>query len=107
MDRTSFEENTGVGTVKIADDVVAMIAGIAATEVKGVSSMVGNITNELMLKAGMKKLNKGVKVLITGKEVKVDLAVMLDYGFSIPGTCQKVQDKVKTRSEERRVGKEC
>ena len=50
------------GTVKIANDVVAMIAGLAATEVEGVSAMVGNITNELMGKVGMKKQTKGVKI---------------------------------------------
>ena len=49
------------GTVKIANDVVAMIASLAATEVDGVSAMAGNITNELMGKVGMKKLTKGVK----------------------------------------------
>ena len=56
------------GVVSIADDVVAMIASIAATEVDGVASMVGNITNELMSRVGMKKLTKGVKVsVIDGK----------------------------------------
>ena len=54
--------NEEFGTVKIANDVVAMIAGLAATEVDGVGAMVGNITNELMGKVGMKKQTKGVKV---------------------------------------------
>ena len=54
------EEN--VGMVQIADDVVAMIASLAATEVEGISAMAGNITNELMGKVGMKKLTKGVRV---------------------------------------------
>lgn len=87
------------GTVKIANDVVAMIAGLAATEVDGVSAMVGNITNELMGKVGMKKLTKGVKVDILEKNVSVDLAVTLDYGYNIPTTCAKVQDKVKNAIE--------
>lgn len=56
------KDQENVGSVVIADDVVAMIASLAATEVDGVSAMVGNITNELMSKVGMKKLTKGVTV---------------------------------------------
>lgn len=91
------EENVGV--VQIADDVVAMIASLAATEVEGVSAMAGNITNELMSKVGMKNLTKGVKVEVLGGNVTVDLAVTMEYGYNIPATCQKVQTKVKTAIE--------
>ena len=83
------------GTVKIANDVVAMIASLAATEVDGVSAMAGNITNELMGKVGMKKL----KVDILDKTVSADLAVTLEYGYNIPATCNKVQEKVKSAIE--------
>lgn len=101
MDRNTYvlQENENIGTVKIADDVVAMIAGLAATEVEGVSAMAGNITNELMGKAGVKRLTKGVKVDVLEKNVTVDLAVMMEYGYNIPATCQKVQTKVKTAIE--------
>lgn len=61
--------------------------------------MVGNITNELMSKVGMKKLTKGVKVEIIQKKVTVDLAIMMEYGYNIPVTCQKVQNKVKSAIE--------
>lgn len=88
-----------VGAVQIADDVVAMIASLATTEVEGVYGMAGNITNELMSKVGMKSLTKGVKVDIADGNVKVDLAVTMEYGFNIPATCQKVQEKVKTAIE--------
>lgn len=94
-----LQEDNNMGTVKIADDVVAMIAGLAASEVEGVSAMVGNITNELMSKVGMTKLTKGVKVEITGREVRTDIAVVLEYGYNIPATSQKVQEKVKTAIE--------
>ena len=87
------------GTVKIANDVVAMIASLAATDVDGVSAMAGNITNELMGKVGMKKLTKGVKVDILDKTVSADLAVTLEYGYNIPATCNKVQEKVKSAIE--------
>ena len=98
-DRNTYvlqDDDNKLGTVKIADDVVAMIASLAATEVKGVSSMAGNITNELMSKVGMKNLAKGVKVEVLNKVVTVDLAITMEYGFNIPATCQKVQDRVQT-----------
>lgn len=92
-------ETEALGTVKIANDVVAMIAGLAATEVDGVNSMSGNITNEWMEKVGMKKQTKGVKVDILEGTVSVDLALTLEYGFNIPTTCNKVQEKVKSAIE--------
>lgn len=101
LDRTTYvlQEDKNVGTVKIADDVVAMIAGIAATEVEGVSAMAGNISNELMSKVGVRKLTKGVKVDVLENNVTVDLAVTMEYGYNIPATCQVVQNKVKTAIE--------
>ena len=94
-----LQDNENCGTVQIADDVVAMVASIAATEIDGVSAMAGNITNELMSKVGMKKLTKGVRVEVIGKRVVVDLAVTLKYGYNIPATCQKVQARVKNAIE--------
>lgn len=87
------------GQVQIADDVVAMIASLAATEVKGVHALAGNISNELMSKVGVKKLTKGVKVDVLENNVTVNLAVTMEYGHNIPSTCTKVQDKVKTAVE--------
>jgi uncharacterized alkaline shock family protein YloU len=95
----TLHEDEAMGAVKIADDVVAMIAGLAATEIDGVSAMAGNITNELMSKVGVKNLAKGVKVEILGKRVKVDMAIIVDYGFNIPAISQKVQLKVKSAIE--------
>ncbi|MBE5882819.1 MAG: Asp23/Gls24 family envelope stress response protein [Lachnospiraceae bacterium] len=94
-----LKEDDSIGAVQIADDVVAMIASLAATEIEGVSAMAGNITNELMSKVGVKNLTKGVKVDILENNVTVDLAVTMEYGYNIPATCQKVQQKVKTAVE--------
>jgi uncharacterized alkaline shock family protein YloU len=94
-----LKDDENIGTVQIADDVVAMIASLAATEVEGVSAMAGNITNELMSKVGVKTLTKGVKVDVTGDNVKVTLAVTMEYGYNIPATCGKVQSKVKSAIE--------
>ena len=83
----------------IADDVVAAIGSIAATEVEGVVSMAGNIGNELASKMGVKSLAKGVKVEVNGKNVKADITLIVKYGYSIPAISQKVQDKVKSTIE--------
>ena len=88
-----------IGEVKIADEVVAMIAGLAATEVSGVDSMAGNITNELVGKLGMKNLSKGVKVAVTEETVSVELSLNMKYGYSIPEVGEKVQDRVKSAIE--------
>ena len=94
-----LQDDDNKGSVQIADDVVAVIAGLAATEVKGVAAMAGNITNEIMSKVGRKNLSKGVKISISGNRVKTALAIMMEYGFNIPGTCSKVQDRVKSAVE--------
>lgn len=94
-----LKADENVGAVQIADDVVAMIASLAATEVDGVHSMTGNISNELMARVGVKKLTKGVRVEVKEGTVNVDLAVTMDYGFNIPATCQQVQNKVKSAVE--------
>ena len=95
---TIYDDNT-VGTVQIADEVVAIVAGLAATEVDGVASMAGNITNELVGKLGMKNLSKGVKVEVMEGVVSVDLALNIKYGYSIPKTSANVQEKVKSAIE--------
>ena len=92
-------EKDKIGEVGIADEVVTIIAGLAATEVDGVDSMAGNITNELVGKLGMKNLSKGVKVEVTEEHVSVNMALNLKYGYSIPDVCEKVQEKVKNAIE--------
>ncbi|HIX59067.1 MAG TPA: Asp23/Gls24 family envelope stress response protein [Candidatus Blautia gallistercoris] len=87
------------GEVRVSDEVVAIIAGLAATEVEGVASMAGNITNELVGKLGMKNLSKGVKVTIIETAVTVDLALNIEYGRNILETSKKVQERVKTTLE--------
>lgn len=94
-----LQDDDSKGNVQIADDVVAVIAGLAATEVKGVAAMAGNITNEVMSKGGRKNLSKGIKISVNGNRVKIALAIMMEYGYNIPGTCSKVQDRVKSAVE--------
>lgn len=99
--RTTYkiQDIEGIGEVQIADEVVTIIAGLAATEVDGVASMAGNITNELVSKLGMKNLSKGIFVEVLDNEVKVDVAINIAYGYSIPEVSKKVQDRVKSAIE--------
>jgi uncharacterized alkaline shock family protein YloU len=95
----TIHENVNIGEVRVADEVVAIIAGLAATEIDGVESMAGNITNELVSKLGMKNLSKGVKVTVDETSVAVDLALNIKYGYEIPDVSAKVQEKVKSAIE--------
>lgn len=92
-------ENGSLGEVQIADEVVAIIAGIAATEVDGVAAMAGNIQKEFISKLGMKVLSKGVRISVDEGNVTVDLSIILDYGCSIPAVTAAVQDRVKNAIE--------
>ena len=100
-ERTTYtiQNDNSMGEVQIADEVVAIIAALAATEVDGVASMAGNITNELVSRLGMKNLSKGVKVDVLEGVVTVSLALNLKYNYSIMVVTAKVQDRVKTAIE--------
>lgn len=91
---------TGIfGEVQIADEVVAIISGLAALEVEGVAKMSGNVPNELVSKLGMKNLSKGVKVEVSPESVMIDLALEMKYGYSIPKVSEQVQERVKSAIE--------
>lgn len=87
------------GKIQIADEVVAIIAGLAATEVEGVASMAGNITKEIIARLGMKNLSRGVRVEMQDGSVVVMLALNIAYGYSIPEVTANVQNKVQTTIE--------
>ena len=95
----NVRESGALGDIQIADEVIAIIAGLAATEVEGVAKMYGNITNELVSKIGIKNLSKGVKVAVTPDDVKVDLSLEVRYGYSVMEVSKKVQEKVKQAIE--------
>ena len=94
-----YSEAADIGTGKIGDDVVALIAAFAAMEVEGVSGMAGGLTMDAVSRGGMKRLGKTVKVEISGDGVSADLSIELVYGYSIPETCSKVQNRVRTAIE--------
>ena len=85
--------------VKISDDAIAAIAALAATDIEGVASMAGNLTNELIARLGVKNLSKGVKISMADEKLLVDLSLNVEYGYSIPDVCAKVREKVKSQVE--------
>ena len=89
-----IEGNNSFGDVVIADEVLAIIAGIAATEVEGVHSMDGGWSGQFISKLGIKDLARGVKVQVREGEVKLDLSLNMEYGYAIPKVSDLVQDKV-------------
>lgn len=99
--RTTYTiyEGGEVGEVEISDDVVAVIAAVAAMEVEGVASMAGNITADIVAKLGMKKLSRGVSVSISEDTVVINLSLNLEYGTNILEASKDVQSKVKNAVE--------
>jgi len=95
----TIREDDETGTVRVADEVVCVIAGLAATEAKGVASLAGNITNSSIPKKGAKALSKGVRVNLEEGKVNVDLALTIDYGYSVPEVSLDVQERVKSSIE--------
>ena len=88
-----------IGAIKITDEVVAIIAGIAATEVPGVAGMSGGIAGGIAEALGRKNLSKGVKVEAGEKEAAIDLYIIVEYGFRIPDVAWSIQEKVKKAVE--------
>ncbi len=87
------------GNVKIADDVVAIIAEIAAKEVQGVYAMSGGIADSITEILGKKNPSKGVKVEVGEKEAAIDLYIVVDYGVRIPDVSWQIQENVKKAVE--------
>jgi len=83
------------GQVKISDDVVATIAGLAATEIEGVAGMSGGFTGGIADMLGRKNLSKGVKVQVGDKDASIDLYIIVKYGAKIPDVAWKIQESVK------------
>ncbi len=86
--------------IQIADDVVAVIAGKAISEVNGVADMSGGFAGGITeVLSGKKNLSKGIKVDIQGKEAKIDVNIIVDYGVRIPDVAFEIQNRVKKAVE--------
>ena len=99
------EENQGEVTlentnIKIADDVIAVIAGAAASEVPGVSSMAGGFAGGISeVFSGKKNFAKGIKIEAGEKETKIDVNIIVEYGARIPDVAFEIQNRVKKAVE--------
>ena len=91
--------NNALGTIRIADEVVSIIAGLAATEVEGVAGMSGGIAGGIAEILGRKNFSKGVKVEVGDKEAAIDLYIIVKYGVRIPDIALNVQEAVKAAIE--------
>ena len=93
------EEHTGSG-IKIADDVVAVSAGVAVSEVPGVAGMSGGFAGGISeVLSGKKNLAKGIKVEVGEKETKIDVNIIVEYGTRIPDVAFEIQNRVKKAVE--------
>jgi uncharacterized alkaline shock family protein YloU len=92
-------EKENEGSIKIADEVVGIITGLAATEIEGVAGMSGGLAGGIADMLGRKSLSKGVKVEVSNRTAMIDVYVVIDYGNSIPDVAWKIQDNVKQAVE--------
>ena len=87
-------------TIKIADDVVAVLAGVAVSEVPGVAGMAGGFAGGISeVLSGKKNLAKGIKVEVGEKETKIDVNIIVEYGARIPDIAFEIQNRVKKSVE--------
>ena len=90
------EKETGI---KIADDVIAIIAGKAASEIEGVYSMSGGFAGGISEVFGKKNFTRGIKVDNSGEKLKIDVNIIVEYGARIPDVAYQIQNKVKKSVE--------
>ena len=93
------EHKTDLGTIRIADEVVSIVAGLAASDVEGVAGMSGGITGGIAEMLGRKNLSKGVKVEVGEKEAAIDIFVVMGFGIRIPEVAELIQKNVSKAVE--------
>ena len=95
----TIRENEEQGDVRISEDVIRIIAGLAATEVPGVASLSGGVTKDIIAKLSGKKLSTGVMIVVEDGSVAVSVVVQLMYGYSVVDVSTQIQEKIKTAIE--------
>ncbi|MGI6453348.1 MAG: Asp23/Gls24 family envelope stress response protein [Syntrophomonadaceae bacterium] len=99
MEAKKPEINTELGSIRIADEVVSTVAGLAAIEVDGVVNMSGGWGLDLAEKLGRKNFGKGIKVEVTDDKTKIDIYIVVQYGYPIPRVAENVQREIKKAVE--------
>lgn len=90
---------TSLGAIRIANEVVAVIAGLAATEIDGIAGMSGGVAGGIAEMLGRRNLSRGVKVEVGERETAVDLFIIVEFGVRIPDVAIRVQENVKQAIE--------
>ncbi len=98
-EKVVVKKESGLGAVRIADEVVSIIAGLAATEIEGIAGMSGGLVGGIAEILGRKNFAKGVKVEVGEREAAVDLYVIVKYGVRIPDVALAAQENVKKAIE--------
>lgn len=99
MENKKPEIPNDLGVIRIADEVVSTVAGLAAIEVEGVATMSGGWGTDLVEKLGKKNLGKGIKVDANGEQTSIDIFIVIEFGYSIPKVAENVQKEVKLAVE--------
>jgi len=93
-----YEKNE-IGTIQIAPEVIGVIAGLAAVEIKGVAGMSGGFAGGIAELLGRKNLAKGVKVEVGQRQAAIDVSIVIEYGYKIPEVANEIQRNVKSTIE--------
>lgn len=99
METQRPEITNEMGSIRIADEVVSTIAGLAAVEVDGVESMSGGWSTDLVEKLGRKNFGKGIKVEVNDDQTLIDIYIVVEFGYAIPEVAENVQKEVKMAVE--------
>ena len=98
--KETTENNVDNNNIKIANDVIEMIAGVAANEVQGVAEMTGGFASGISeVFSGKKNFSKGIKVVANENSVIIDVNIIVEYGARIPDVAFEIQKRVKTAVE--------
>ncbi|MBR1729321.1 MAG: Asp23/Gls24 family envelope stress response protein [Selenomonadaceae bacterium] len=99
LDKEVIKTDSALGTIRIADEVVSIIAGLAATEIEGIAGMSGGLVGGIAEMLGRKNFSKGVKVEVGEKEAAIDLYIIVKYGVRIPDVALAAQENIKQAIE--------
>lgn len=99
MDENVKITEESIGNIKISEEVVAIVASLAASEIPGVFGMANSISGGFYELIGKKNQGKGVKVAIDGNNTTIDMLIIVDYGCRIPEVAWEIQEKVKAQVE--------
>ncbi|MEN6326242.1 MAG: Asp23/Gls24 family envelope stress response protein [Syntrophomonas sp.] len=99
MEGQKPEINNEFGTIRIADEVVSTVAGLAAIDVEGIVALSGGWGTDLVEKLGRKNYGKGIKVEVADEQTRIDIFIVVEFGYPIPQVAQNVQKEVKLAVE--------